>query len=196
LERIQNGSVKVNDLNPSEGQPLRAGDEVTYTTEAWEEPEVNTNYRIIYEDETLVAVSKPAPLPVHAIGAYFENTLMSLLRKDRPESKDWDLVHRLDSETSGILLLAKDKKSLVKLQKAWSSKEDVRKIYQAIVFGKFSPESLALDAPIAPLKGSRIRMKLTVVDKSPHFEKGGTGGILDPAEEKPKPSVTEFKLID
>ena len=206
--KIGEGKIRVNDLQPSEGQPLRPGDSIAYTTQAWEEPEVNPNYRVVFEDEVLLAVSKPAPLPVHAIGAYFENTLMHLLRRDRPETRDYNLVHRLDSETSGILLLAKNKTVLKTLQNQWNQPESdkpsplagegrvrgahaVQKTYRAIVFGKFAPPNRRVDLPIGPLKGSRIRMKLGVNGNTPHFEKGGTGGIS-----QFKPSVTDFECLE
>ncbi len=176
IDRIQNGQILVNDHAASKDKPLRQGDEIAYTTEAWDEPEVNTNYRMVYEDDTLLVISKPAPLPVHAIGVYFQNTLMHLLRQERPEAEDYQLVHRLDSETSGLLLLVKDKKYLKPLQKQWESGE-VQKTYQAIVFGNFTPAEQRCELPIGPLKGSTIRMKLGV---GPHG----------------KPSATEFKLLE
>jgi len=163
-QRILEGKVKVNERACSEGQPLRAGDEVAYTTNAWEEPEVNKNYRIVFEDEWLMAVSKPAPLPVHAIGAYFRNSLTHLLRQDRPESENYHLAHRLDSETSGLLLLAKDTPTLRKIQKDWN--DNIQKTYRAIVFGDFQKEELKLNAPIGPKAGSEVRMKLAVVQKA------------------------------
>jgi len=175
-ERIQAGKVVVNGHAASEGQPLRAGDEVAYTTSSWEEPAVNPNYRIIYEDDALLAVSKPAPLPVHAIGAYFQNTLMSLLRKDRPEAQDYHLAHRLDSETSGVLLLAKNKVALTSLVRQWE-KGTVQKTYRAIVFGVFPEGQTRVDAPIQDARGGVIRMK---------------GGV---DVEKGKPSITEFKRL-
>lgn len=123
VARVASGAVKVNGREASPGQPLRAGDEVAYTTASWEEPTVNTGYRIVHEDEALVLVSKPAPLPTHAIGAYFKNTLMWLLRRDRPEARGWHPVHRLDSETSGLILLVKDPKYLKEMQKNWTQKK-------------------------------------------------------------------------
>jgi 23S rRNA pseudouridine1911/1915/1917 synthase len=95
-----------------------------------------------------------------------------LLRNERPEAETWDLVHRLDSETSGLIVLAKDKKTLKKLQKDWN--ERTQKTYRAIVFGEFPQGVTRIDRPIGPLKGSRIRMKLGV------------------DQEKSKPSVTDF----
>ena len=175
-ERIATGKVMVNDRPASTGQPLRAGDGVAYTTSAWEEPPVETNYRIIYEDEALLAVAKPAPLPVHAIGAYFNNTLMSLLRRDIPAAENYHLVHRLDSETSGVLLIAKDKEVLKKLLWQWDNGK-VQKTYQAIVFGVFPERKTQVDAPILDQKGGPIRMKGGV-----DFAKG-------------KPSITNYKFI-
>jgi 23S rRNA-/tRNA-specific pseudouridylate synthase len=176
-ERIDSGKVLVNDRPASEGQPLRAGDEVAYTTSAWEEPPVDPHYRVIYEDEALLAVAKPAPLPVHAIGAYFNNTLMSLLRRDIPAAENYHLVHRLDSETSGVLLIAKDKAVLKKLIWQWENNK-VQKTYRAIVFGVFPERKTQVDAPILDQKGGPIRMKGGV-----DFAKG-------------KPSITNFKRLE
>ncbi len=120
-ERIANQRVTVNDRQASEGQPLLAGDVVTYLTTPWAEPIVNRNYKVVYEDKSLFVVSKPAPLPVHAVGAYFQNTLMAMLRKDIPEAKDYQLIHRLDAETSGLLLMVKDRSLVSVLQKQWKA---------------------------------------------------------------------------
>ncbi|HTA76307.1 MAG TPA: RluA family pseudouridine synthase [bacterium] len=177
LDRIASGKVKVNGLKPSGGQPLRAGDEMTYTTEAWEEPEVNKNYRIVYEDEALLVVSKPAPLPVHAIGVYFQNTLMHLLRAEKPEADLYHLVHRIDSETSGLLLIAKDKKHMPNLTHQWADGQ-VQKSYQAIVFGHFEPRQRRVEKPIATIRGGAIRMK------------AGIDSVNG------KPSVTDFECLE
>ncbi len=173
---INEGKVKVNHLTSSPGQPLRAGDEIAYTTNAWEEPEVRKDYRVVYEDETLFVLSKPAPLPVHAIGAYFKNTLMHLLREDIPESRNYHLIHRLDSETSGLLILVKDQRLVAPFQKAWN--QDTHKTYRAIVFRKFPEGRQTVDGPIGPKKGSPIRIKLCV----------------NPVEGRP--SKTEFELLE
>ncbi len=177
LERIAAGRVLVNGLQPSGGQPLRAGDELAYTTEPWDEPEVKKDYRIVYEDDVLLVISKPAPLPVHAIGVYFQNTLMHILRLERPEAENYELVHRIDSETSGLLIIAKDRKVMPHLTRQWAEGK-VQKTYQAIVFGRFDPAQRRVEKPIATIKGGAIRMK---------------AGI-DPV--KGKPSVTDFKCLE
>jgi RluA family pseudouridine synthase len=99
------------------------------------------------------------------------------LRQARPEAENFQLVHRLDSETSGLLLLVKDKRHLKTLQRQWESGE-VQKTYQAIVFGRFHPSEQRCELPIGPLKGSAIRMKLGI----------------DKAEGKP--SATDFKILE
>ena len=177
LERIASGRVKVNGLIPSGHQPLRAGDEMAYTTEPWEEPEVRRDYRIVYEDEVLLVVSKPAPLPVHAIGVYFQNTLMHILRRERPEAENYELVHRIDSETSGLLIIAKDKKAMPHLTHQWAAGM-VQKTYLAIVFGQFDPPQRRVDKPIATIKSGLIRMK------------AGIDAV------KGKPSITDFKRLE
>ena len=177
LDRIASGRVKVNGLQPSGGQPLRAGDELAYTTEPWDEPEVRKDYRIVYEDDALLVISKPAPLPVHAIGVYFQNTLMHILRAERLEAENYELVHRIDSETSGLLLIAKDKKVMPHLTQQWAA-GTVQKTYLAIVFGKFDPSQRRVEKPIATIKRRLIRMK---------------AGI-DPV--KGKPSITDFKCLE
>jgi len=189
VERIQGERVLVNDRPASEGQPLRAGDEIRYLTPSWVEPEVDPNYRVFYEDDHLLAVSKPSPLPVHSNGAYFRNTLMNLLRKDRPEARDFHLVNRLDGETSGIVLMTKGNHHLKALQEMWG-KGEVRKSYRAIVFGKFDPPHRRVDAPIGSLRDSKIRMKLGVnmidgKDSVTEFERLGMKGIFSLVEARP-----------
>ncbi|HUO58196.1 MAG TPA: pseudouridine synthase [bacterium] len=214
-ERIVSGKVKVNDREASAGQPLRAGDEVAYTTNSWEEPAVKTDYRIVFEDDHLLIVSKPAPLPVHAIGAYFRNTLTQLLRRDRPEAQGYHLVHRLDSETSGLLALVKDAKYLKGLQKQWShsnlkpsplagegrvrGEPPVVKTYRAIVFGRFPQGKRVVDAPIGKKEGSLVRMKLAVVQSQKNSTTQPVVSQVEPLAvngSDAKASVTEFELLE
>jgi len=156
--RIKRGQVKVNRRPASKRQRLKSGDVISYSTAAWVEPEVNAAYRIVHEDASFLAIAKPAPLPVHATGAYFQNTLVALLRKDRPETRDWRLVHRLDSETSGLILMAKTTGALRSLQKQWEERT-VAKTYLAVVFGRFERKHRSVDVPIGTPRYSRIRIK-------------------------------------
>ena len=94
------------------------------------EPEVDERIAILYEDEWFVAVNKTGNLPVHPSGRYFNHTLVAML-EDRYGRKVYP-VHRIDRETSGVILLAFDGKSAGALSEslAEGSKE-----YLALVHG-------------------------------------------------------------
>lgn len=100
-----------------------------------EELYVETGYRILYEDGFFLAVNKPAPLPVHPVGRFKEKNLLSILVRDtRPGSEGLRIVNRLDSETSGITLVAKSGGVAGKLGTLFQDRK-VLKEYHAIVFG-------------------------------------------------------------
>jgi len=96
---------------------------------------INTEFSIVYEDKDIIVINKPAPLPVHSVGSYGEKNLLSILRM-MPEFKNIELKtpHRLDAETSGILVLAKTEDAAKSLSRQFSESK-VEKIYKAIVFG-------------------------------------------------------------
>ena len=102
---------------------------------------VETGYRILYEDEFFLVVDKPAPLPVHPVGRFKEKNLLSLLTRDlRPGGEGLRIVNRLDSETSGVVLVAKSGLIAGKLGILFQDRK-VTKEYHAVVFG--TPETQA-----------------------------------------------------
>ncbi|MGV8057307.1 MAG: RluA family pseudouridine synthase [Smithellaceae bacterium] len=107
------------------------------------EPEVDNRIAILYKDKWFVAVNKPGNLPVHPSGRYFNNTLVAIL-EERYGRKLYP-VHRLDRETSGVILLVFDGKSVSDLASALTqgSKE-----YIALVHGNFPDEELIIDLPL------------------------------------------------
>ena len=96
---------------------------------------VDTDFGVIYEDEDLLVLEKPAPLAVHPVGAYAQLNLHSLLKKD-PRWIDSSIrfMHRLDAETSGVLCAAKTEQAARFIGKEFLSGR-VEKTYQALVFG-------------------------------------------------------------
>jgi len=113
---------------------------------------VETGYHILHEDASFLVVDKPALLPVHPVGRFKEKNLLSLLTRDlRPGGEGLRIVNRLDSETSGLVLVAKSAQAAGKLGILFENRE-VAKEYHAVVFG--TPEaqkgtitdSLGLDA--------------------------------------------------
>jgi len=103
---------------------------------------------IIYEDKWLIAVNKPSGL-LSVPGRYVENqdSVLSRLRNLLPDSWDLTAVHRLDWETSGILLLARDKETSIKLRQQFEKKQ-VHKVYEAVLSGTVNVDTGTIDLPL------------------------------------------------
>ena len=102
---------------------------------------------IVYEDKGLLAINKPAGLVVHSgTGrSYGVIELLRIIKGD--EAKQLQLVHRLDRETSGVLLVAKDMRTLSLLHDIFRGRE-VRKFYQALLIGHLHRKTLRVDLPL------------------------------------------------
>jgi 23S rRNA pseudouridine1911/1915/1917 synthase len=102
----------------------------------WDETPPSTVVPVLYEDGHLLAVDKPAPLAVHPTARYHRNTLIKILQAARPESGGFlSLGHRLDRETSGVLLVSKTRACDRALKKMLAGREGVKKTYVAITWG-------------------------------------------------------------
>lgn len=101
---------------------------------AWDETPVPREVPILYEDDHLLAVSKPAGLPVHPTARYHKNTLIVMLKAARPGAF-LSLGHRIDRETSGVLLVTKTAECDRLLKKAFEERSDIDKTYLAITWG-------------------------------------------------------------
>ena len=124
-------SKKISELN------TKKGDSVVLITSQSEEPPADLNYEIIFEDEELMIVSKSGNCPVHPAGKYYFNSLQIQLERDGKGTLH--PAHRLDRETSGLIIFAKNKNTLSKLHKSFA-KGEIKKRYEAIVFGNTPKE--------------------------------------------------------
>lgn len=130
-ERIARGEIMRNGERTGPEVSLALHDSIEYFPGDLPEPEADLSYRIAYEDEELLIVDKPGNLCVHPTGPFFKHTLWHLLCSKYGKIH---LVNRLDRETSGLLIAAKNPKAAAKLGKpSWP----VRKEYLAVVFGSF-----------------------------------------------------------
>jgi len=155
IKEIQEGKLSLNGtitLDPA--ALLLGGETLAYDASGIIEPPVDESIGMLYRDEWFVAVNKPGNLPVHPSGRYFSNTLVNLM-EDRCGRKVYP-VHRLDRETSGIVLLAFDGKSAGML--AESLRKGIKE-YLAIVHGNFPSGDLTVDLPLGRDDGSAIRKK-------------------------------------
>jgi len=100
-------------------------------------------FPVLLEDEHLLAIDKPAGVAVHG-GSGVSFGVIEQLRRARPEAKFLELVHRLDKETSGVLLLAKKRSALNALQDQFRAR-DTAKIYSALVFGAWPDKLKVID---------------------------------------------------
>lgn len=115
---------------------------------------------ILHEDHRIVVVDKPAGLLTHPTGTEFAWAVVSLAKLKWPEA---DLVHRIDRDTSGVLVLAKDPEAVRSLKAAFRA-DRVRKEYEAIVVGRPVWDTIVLDGPIGEAGGA-IRIQMAVNDR-------------------------------
>jgi 23S rRNA pseudouridine1911/1915/1917 synthase len=101
----------------------------------WDETPVPVEVPILHEDDHLLAVAKPALLPVHPTARYHKNTLIRVLGALRPDCPFLSLGHRLDRETSGVILLSKTRECDRALKKLFEDRDDVEKTYVALAWG-------------------------------------------------------------
>lgn len=152
---ILGGKVSLNgEVSCNPAADLRGGDTLAYDGSGIVEPPVDEGIGLLYEDEWFVAVDKPGNLPVHPSGRYFNNTLVSLL-EERWGRKLYP-VHRLDRETSGIIILAFDSRSVEGLSAAIAGGA---KEYLALVHGNFPDQELVVDLPLGRDAGSAVAKK-------------------------------------
>jgi len=129
--------------------------------------DIDTDLRVLYEDEACVAVEKPAPLAVHPTARYLSDSLLLRIHamySDALRAGELSprLCHRLDRETSGVLLVAKRAAAHAQLSRQFEERE-VEKRYLAIVHGSVDGDSGTCDHPIGPSRTSAIRLKMACI---------------------------------
>jgi 23S rRNA pseudouridine1911/1915/1917 synthase len=153
---IEAGQVTLNGAKVAPGHRLGKGDISAYTT-LHAEPWVSKDVRVLWEDEFLLFLNKPAPLPAHADGAFIKNTLIHIIRSLRP-GQELFLGHRLDRETSGVMVLAKSSLMLSALMPLFE-KGQVQKRYLAITRGAPEQDAFDVSGGMAPDPGSAISVR-------------------------------------
>jgi 23S rRNA pseudouridine955/2504/2580 synthase len=149
---IRSGEVRVNKGRADADTRLALGDEVRIPPVRVAEkldarPAPPREFAVVFEDEHLIAIDKPAGVAVHG-GSGVSFGVIEQLRRARPAARFLELVHRLDRETSGILLVAKKRSALVALQDQFRERE-TGKTYLALVEGAWPANKKVLDAPLA-----------------------------------------------
>jgi RluA family pseudouridine synthase len=130
---------------------VKAGERYFHLLPQASEPAVNADIKICYEDEALFVVEKPAPLPVHPSGRFQRNTLQYILTRVY-EPQVPKPVHRLDANTTGLLLVARNKRFAAFLQKQFEQKS-IEKVYWAKIHGHPPEDRFECNFPIAEEPG-------------------------------------------
>ena len=131
---------------------VRGGERYLHKFPDLTEPDVNGAVEILHEDEALIVLNKPAPLPMHAGGRFHRNTLQHILNEVYHPQKPHP-AHRLDANTTGVLLVTRTRHFAGKLQPQFARGE-VRKVYLVLVKGELAEDSFSCDAPISAESGN------------------------------------------
>lgn len=151
---IRSGEVRVNkgragaDTRLQEGDlvrvpPVRVSDRIE---EKAAHPAPAREFPILLDDDAMLAIDKPAGVAVHG-GSGVSFGVIEQLRQARPQARFLELVHRLDRETSGILLIAKKRSALTHLQEQFRERE-TGKTYLALVVGAWQANKKVIDTPL------------------------------------------------
>jgi len=163
---IKSGDVTVNGRPSKPAYRVVPGDQVRVVLP--EEPETAVtpeaiSLDVIYEDEHLLAVNKPAGMVVHPAYGHTSGTLVNALLAHCPQVADvggierGGVVHRLDKDTSGLIIVAKDEATRAALQRQFKHRQ-VTKTYMALVEGHVEPREGVIDAPVGRDKQQRKKM--------------------------------------
>ena len=110
-------------------------------------------FEIVFEDDALLVIDKPAGVAVHG-GSGVSFGVVEQIRRARPEARYLELVHRLDKDTSGLLMIAKKRSALVKLHEAIRN-DHPKKIYLALGVGKLPNDSFHVKLPLFKYTGAQ-----------------------------------------
>lgn len=170
-ELVQAGEVLVNGKKSKVSYKVQKGDLIQVTVLPLEPLALkaeNIPLDIVYEDEDVIVVNKPQGMVVHPAAGHPSHTLVNALLyhtrdlADSPEGFRPGIVHRIDKDTSGLLMVAKNAAARESLEKQLAAKSNKRQ-YLAIVHGNFAEEEGTIDAPIG--RNPKDRKQMAVVEK-------------------------------
>ncbi len=168
-----NGKVISNNYNVKLGDIILVNDDLNYDISIEAE---DIDLDIVYEDDDLLVVNKASGMVVHPAPGHYSGTLVNALlykfNLSNGDSERPGIVHRLDKDTSGLMLVAKNDKTHEALSKMIANKE-VERHYLAIVDGVIKHDTGTIDAPIGRDPNNRQKMAVTDVhgkDSITHFK--------------------------
>ena len=152
IEQIKNGDIFVNGVVAKTGYILKEGDRLITNAGIRQEPPADRRIKVIYEDLDIRVFNKPAPIPVHPSGRYFQNSMTEILKQLYPKETPRP-AQRLDAITTGVIVFARTREAAAILMEEFQSHR-IKKEYLAIVEGEPKEKQFCIDTPIGVLKGS------------------------------------------
>lgn len=158
MDRLSRGLVTVNGEIAGVDTVASKNDKVVYHVENYSEPEVPTDFSIVFEDEEFLVVAKPAGTPVHHTGRIFYNTFAAIVRR-ATDCETATPMHRLDRDTGGLMLFAKYAETAARFQKNLD-RILLRKFYLAVVEGSFPEGETPCDFPLRESPDDPLRLRM------------------------------------
>ncbi len=170
---VRSGEVRINSKRVQASRKIAAGDRIRVPPVRVAErddasPAPHYKLPILFEDDHLLAIDKPAGIAVHG-GSGVAHGVIESLRSMRPEARFLELVHRLDRETSGVLLIAKKRSALTALHEKVRSR-DVDKRYLVGVAGRFRNEKQRVRLALAKRAAADGGKRVSVSDEGQEAE--------------------------
>lgn len=169
IVRVSAFSPDGRSLSPSDR--VRAEQHVLLWRAPWDEAACDTELPVLFEDDALIAIDKPSGVPVHPTARYYRSTVVKLLEAARPGFRNF-LAHRLDRETSGVLLLSKTAEADRHVKKQFAGidprtgrpaeRRMVDKTYLAIAHGWPAQDRFLVALPLEEDSSSSLRVKMRV----------------------------------
>ena len=169
MKMLECGFIKVNGKLEKASYKVKVNDCIELEDGFIEETNikpVKMDINVVYEDEDLIVVDKPSGLVVHPGSGNYENTLVNGLMHYTNSLSDINgeerpgIVHRIDKDTSGLLVIAKNNKSHAILSEYFQKHDNIKREYIALICGNFPHDSATIDAPIG--RDPKDRKKMTV----------------------------------
>jgi 23S rRNA pseudouridine1911/1915/1917 synthase len=133
---IDTQMTRTDGFKPKSATTVAAGEHYVIRRPAPPEPPCPRSFVVVHEDARMRVIDKPAGLPVHASAKFYFNTLTRVLSERYPDEPELQICHRLDRETSGVLVLARTREAAAFLKDAIGRKDRTTKQYLAIVHGQ------------------------------------------------------------
>ncbi|MCP4215054.1 MAG: RluA family pseudouridine synthase [bacterium] len=185
---IKDGRVKMNDRAAKKNNEVMEGEAVDMTFPVEEKIEYKPTFQLkkLFEDEYIIVIDKPIGVSVHMGAGKWQETILDVFTYYYPQVREIEdqerpgIVHRLDKDTSGVMILAKDIRSQRRLQKQFKRRE-VSKTYLALASGRMRYRNGTIDEPLIRSPNNRTRFVTTNWDNE--------------AAEHAREAVTDYSVI-